>query len=91
MGLDDVAVVEKRGGGRKEQGRVRGQKSKGEKEGRVSRDVRAQGPPLVIKSRIFHTVSHKNHIYLLAYLRPTARRFVPPLHRGNGQDLLLLF
>lgn len=37
MGLDDLAAVEKWGGGRKEQRRVRGQKSKGEKEGREYR------------------------------------------------------
>ncbi|KAK1129186.1 hypothetical protein K0M31_020316 [Melipona bicolor] len=41
------------------------------------------GPPLVIKSRIFHTVSHKNHIYLVAYLRPTACHPVPPLRGGD--------
>ena len=57
----------------------------------VLRDVRAQGPPLVIKSRIFHTVSHKNHIYLVVYLRPTACHPVPPLRqRGRGAIVVVV-
>lgn len=33
-----------------------------------SRDVRARGPPLMIKFRILQPVSHKNHIYRVTYL-----------------------
>lgn len=34
----------------------------------LARDVRARGPPLMIKSRIFQPDSYKNHIYRLVYL-----------------------
>lgn len=33
-----------------------------------SRNIRVRGPPLMIKSQIFQSVSHKNHIYRVIYL-----------------------
>lgn len=40
------------------------------------RDVRARGPPLMIKSRIFQPVSHKNHIYRVVYLYRSSFTFM---------------